>query len=562
MSTPANPSANELIKDKSNFLRGTIVEGLADRITGALSPDDTQLTKFHGFYQQDDRDLRLERQRQKLEPLYSFMLRLRIPGGVATPAQYLKLDQIAQTYANHTLRLTTRQTFQYHGVIKRDLKATMQAINAAALDTLAACGDVNRNVLCGVNPHLSSAHAEVYEWTRRISEHLLPRTRAYHEIWLDGEKVAGGDEEPIYGKHYLPRKFKAALAIPPSNDVDIFSNDLGFIAIIEKGKLLGFNVTVGGGLGMTHGDIKTYPRLADVMGFCTTDQVLQVAEHVVTTQRDHGDRTNRKHARLKYTIDDKGIDWFRGEVESRCGFKLQPARPFSFTDNGDRYGWVEGHDGRKHLTIFVQNGRIKDTPDYRLMTALREIAKVHQGEFWMTPNQNIIIAGITPGTLREIESLARTFRLTDSYNASALRLNSMACVAFPTCGLAMAESERYLPSLIDRLDSVLDAAGLRHDPITIRMTGCPNGCARPYLAEIALVGKSLGKYNLYLGASFNGDRLNKLYKEQVGEAEILEALTPLIHRYAKERNKGEHFGDFVIRVGVIKATREGRDFHA
>jgi sulfite reductase (NADPH) hemoprotein beta-component len=562
MSTPAAPSANENIKDKSNFLRGTIVEGLADRITGSLSPDDTQLTKFHGFYQQDDRDLRLERQRQKLEPLYSFMLRLRIPGGVATPAQYLKLDQIAQTYANHTLRLTTRQTFQYHGVIKRDLKATMQAINAAALDTLAACGDVNRNVLCGVNPHLSAAHGEVYEWTKRISEHLLPRTRAYHEIWLDGEKVAGGDEEPIYGKHYLPRKFKAALAIPPSNDVDIFSNDLGFIAILEKGKLVGFNVTVGGGLGMTHGDLKTYPRLAGVMGFCTPDQVLKVAEHVVTTQRDHGDRTNRKHARLKYTIDDKGIDWFRGEVESRCGFKLQAARPFTFTDNGDRYGWVEGHDGRKHLTLFVQNGRIKDTTEYRLMTALREIAKVHQGEFWMTPNQNITIAGITPGTLREIESLARTFRLTDSYNASALRLNSMACVAFPTCGLAMAESERYLPSLIDKLDLVLDAAGLRHDPITIRMTGCPNGCARPYLAEIAMVGKSLGKYNLYLGASFNGDRLNKLYKEQVDEAEILDALTPLIHRYAKDRNKGEHFGDFVIRTGVIKATREGKDFHA
>ncbi len=394
-----------------------------------------------------------------------------------------------------------------------------------------------------------------------------PRTRAYAEIWLDGEKVSdsldpGEEVEPIYGPVYLPRKFKIGIAVPPSNDVDVFSQDLGLIAIVEDGKLKGFNVSVGGGMGMTHGDTKTYPQVGKVIGFCTPEQLIDVAEKTVTIQRDYGDRAVRKHARFKYTIDDRGLDWFTAELTERLGWALSEAKPFQFDHHGDRYGWVKGSDGKWHFTLFIENGRIKDTDDYPLMTGLREIAKVHDGDFRLTANQNLIIGGISPRKKKKIEGLIEQYLLSDGKLNSALRRNSMACVALPTCGLAMAESERYLPSLIGKLEPVLEEAGLRDEEIVIRMTGCPNGCARPALAELAFIGKAPGKYNLYLGGGFAGQRLNKLYKENIGEDEILDTIRPIINRYAKERLPEEHFGDFTIRAGYVKEVRDGQEFHA
>lgn len=551
--TPAPLAEVEHIKARSRHLRGTLVESLADPLTGAIAPADTQLIKFHGSYQQDDRDIREERRQQKLEPAYSFMIRTRLPGGVCTPKQWLALDALARTHANGTLRLTTRQAFQFHGVLKGDLKPTIAAINATLIDTLAACGDVNRNVMCNPNPVESRAHAVVQEWTQRLSEHLLPRTRAYHEIWLDEEKVAGGEEEPVYGSTYLPRKFKTAVVVPPLNDVDVFSQDLGFIAILEAGEVVGFNVTVGGGMGATHGDNATFPRLADVIGFVPPERLLAVAEQVVKVQRDFGDRTNRKHARLKYTIEDRGIAWFVEELERRLGFKLEPTRPFSFEHNGDRFGWLQGHDGRWSLTLFIESGRIADRGEQRHLTGLREIARRHTGDFRLTPNQNLVIAGIAPEDRAAIESLVQSHGLAGFQRASPLRRNALACVALPTCALAMAEAERYLPDFVSLLETRLTAHGLEKDNLHLRITGCPNGCARPYLAEVALVGKAPGRYNLFLGGDQRGQRLNRLYRENIDEAGILEALEPLFAAYAKDRRPGEGFGDFTVRAGHVVA---------
>jgi sulfite reductase (NADPH) hemoprotein beta-component len=557
-------SRNERIKEASDYLRGTLAEGLREEITGAIIEDDQQLVKFHGMYLQDDRDLRPERTRKKMEKAFAFMLRVRIPGGVLTPKQWLTLDQIARDYANGTMRLTTRQTVQLHGIIKSNLKATLKGIDAALLNSIAACGDVNRNVMCNSNSHQSHAHAAAIELARTISDDLLPRTPAYREIWLDGERIAGGEEEvvePVYGKTYLPRKFKVVVAVPPSNDVDIFAHDLGYIAILDDdGNIDGWNVTVGGGMGMTHGEPDTYPRAADVIGFCTTADAVKIAEAVVTVQRDWGDRKNRKHARLKYTIEDRGLDAFRAEVERRAGVKLAPARPFTFTSTGDQYGWSQGDNGRGHLTLFVQNGRVHDGPGAAQQTALRAIANIHQGDFRITPNQNLIIANVPVEQQNEVELIAREAGLLAPW--SGLRRNSMACVALPTCGLALAESERYLPDLMTALDEKLAAHGLSADDIVIRMTGCPNGCARPYLAEIGLVGKGPGRYNLYLGAAFDGSRLNKLFAEDLDHAGIVAALDPVFAAYASGRQKGERFGDFTIRAGFVAKTSNGADFHA
>jgi sulfite reductase (NADPH) hemoprotein beta-component len=558
-------SKNEALKESSRYLRGTIAEGLTETVTGALSEDDTQLTKFHGFYQQDDRDLRPERRKKKLEKAFSFMIRVRVPGGVATSAQWLEMDRIADTFANGTLKLTTRQAFQFHGVIKTNLKRTIKAINDSLLDTLAACGDVNRNVMCNPNPYQSRAHAVSLKLARDLSAHLSPRTRAYHEIWLDDEKIYDGgeavaEEEPIYGKHYLPRKFKIVVAVPPSNDVDVFAHDLGYIAIVENGEVIGYNLTVGGGMGMTHGELDTFPRTADLMGFCTPDQAVDVAEKVVLVQRDFGNRALRKRARLKYTIEDHGLDWFREEVERRLGYRLQGPRPFVFDGTGDRYGWVEDHEGNWHYTLFVQNGRVRDTPDRPMKTGLRKIAEIHDGDFRLTANQNLIIARVRPEAKAGIERLMHSHGLLNDF--TGLRLNSMACVALPTCGLALAESERYLPDLVTALDDAVEKAGLRDDEIVIRMTGCPNGCARPYLAEIGLVGRGPGVYNLYLGAAFDGSRLNKLFRKDIGQDEIIAVLSPLIHAYAKQRLLGERFGDFTIRQGLVRPTLAGNQFHA
>ena len=559
MSTPETPSptplsAVEIIKRKSRHLRGSLVESLADPVTGAIADDDTQLIKFHGSYQQDDRDVREERRAQKLEPAYSFMIRTRLPGGVCTPQQWLALDAIARTYANGTLRLTTRQAFQVHGVIKRHLKTTIAEMNASLIDTIAACGDVNRNVLANANPVETELHAQVYDWAVKLSEHLLPKTRAYHEIWLDGEKVAGSIEvEPIYGDTYLPRKFKAAIAVPPYNDVDVYAHDLGFIAIIENGVLSGFNVTVGGGMGATHGDAATFPRLADLIGFIAPEQLLHVAETVVKVQRDFGDRTLRKHARLKYTIEDRNIDWFRSELEQRLGFVLAPPRDFEFIHSGDRFGWVQGHDGRWHLTLRIEAGRIADKPGHAWLTGLNAIAQIHQGDFRLTANQNLIIAGIAENERKNIEALLAKHGLEGYREATPLRLNALACVAMPTCALAMAEAERYLDELVTKLEAQLDIHGLREADIRLRITGCPNGCARPYLAEIGLIGKAPGRYNLMLGADARGQRLNQMYRENIDENEILNVLDPLFARYAGERESTERFGDFLLRAGLVAA---------
>ncbi|MGC4379214.1 assimilatory sulfite reductase (NADPH) hemoprotein subunit [Fictibacillus sp. Mic-4] len=559
------PSDVERIKEESNYLRGSLKESMLDRISSGIPDDDNRLMKFHGSYLQDDRDLRNERQKQKLEPAYQFMLRVRLPGGVATPDQWLVMDELAQKYGNGTLKLTTRETFQMHGILKWNMKKTIQEIHAALLDTIAACGDVNRNVMCTSNPYQSEIHAEVYEWAKKLSNDLLPRTRAYHEIWLDEEKVAGTPEveevEPMYGPLYLPRKFKIGIAVPPSNDIDVFSQDLGFIAIVEDGKLLGFNVAIGGGMGMTHGDKATYPQLAKIIGFCTPDKLYEVAEKTITIQRDYGNRSVRKNARFKYTVDRLGLEVVKAELENRLGWRLDEAKPYHFEHNGDRYGWVKGIQGKWHFTLFVEGGRVTDFDDYKLMSGLREIAKIHTGDFRLTANQNLMIANVSSQKKKKIEELIDQYGLTDGKQYTALRRSSIACVALPTCGLAMAEAERYLPSLIDKIEKIVEENGLQNEEITIRMTGCPNGCARHALAEIGFIGKAPGKYNMYLGAAFDGSRLSKMYRENIGEEEILKELRMLLSRYAKEREKGEHFGDFVIRAGIVKATTDGTNFH-
>ncbi|ATH95130.1 assimilatory sulfite reductase (NADPH) hemoprotein subunit [Bacillus glycinifermentans] len=559
------PSDVERIKRESDYLRGTLKESMLEKISAGISDDDNRLMKHHGSYLQDDRDLRNERQKQKLEPAYQFMLRVRMPGGVATPEQWLVMDELARQYGNGTLKLTTRETFQMHGILKWNMKKTIQKINSVLLDTIAACGDVNRNVMCASNPYQSDVHAEVYEWSKKLSDDLLPRTRAYHEIWLDEEKVAGTPEaeevEPMYGPLYLPRKFKIGIAVPPSNDIDVFSQDLGFIAIVEDGKLIGFNVAIGGGMGMTHGDKATYPQLAKVIGFCKPEQIYDVAEKTITIQRDYGNRSVRKNARFKYTVDRLGLETVKNELESRLGWSLAEAKPFQFDHNGDRFGWVKGVKGKWHLTLFIEGGRVTDYDDYKLMTGLREIAKVHTGEFRLTANQNLIIANVSSQKKKKISELIEQYGLTDGKHYTALRRNSIACVALPTCGLAMAESERYLPVLIDKIDEIIEENGLRNEEITIRMTGCPNGCARHALGEIGFVGKAPGKYNMYLGAAFDGSRLSKMYRENISEEEILNELRTILPRYAKEREEGERFGDFVIRAGIIKETTDGTNFH-
>jgi sulfite reductase (NADPH) hemoprotein beta-component len=564
------PLTNEDIKIASNYLRGTIVEGLNDTSTGAISASDQQLTKFHGTYMQDDRDLRDERKAQGLEPAYSFMIRCRLPSGVATPKQWIQMDEISTKLGNETMKLTTRQTFQFHGVVKGKLKPAMQAINKALMTTIAACGDVNRNVMCSSLPTQSEYHKEVHAISKKISDHLLPSTTAYHEIWLtddetnEKKQVAGNavvDHEPLYGPTYLPRKFKITIAIPPHNDTDVYAHDIGLIAIKGKdGHLEGFNVLVGGGMGVTHNNKKTYPRTGSMFGYVPADVIHIVCEKIMLVQRDHGDRKNRKHARLKYTVDDMGVDVFRGKVEELWGDHFADPKPFKFDSNIDTFGWQKDEHGLNHFTFFIENGRIEDTPDFPMKTGLVEVAKVHKGEFRLTGNQHLILSGVPDSDLQEMKDLLKKYKL-DNTNFSGLRLSSSACVAFPTCGLAMAESERYLPELISKLESTIEEAGLRQDSIVMRMTGCPNGCARPWLAEVAFVGKAYGAYNMYLGGGYHGNRLNKLYRSSIKEDEILEIMRPLIKQYAKERINGEKFGDFVIRAGYIKPTTEGKYFH-
>ncbi len=559
---------NERLKSESNFLRGTIAQDLKDRITGGFTPDNFQLIRTHGMYQQDDRDIRAERQKQKLEPLHNVMLRARLPGGIITPTQWLAIDKFSDEKTSYgSIRLTTRQTFQYHGVLKPDIKLMHQTLDSVGIDSIATAGDVNRNVLCTPNPVESEVHQEAYEWAKKISEHLLPKTRAYAEIWLDEEKVETTEhDEPILGSAYLPRKFKTTVVVPPQNDIDVHANDLNFVAISENGKLIGFNVLVGGGLAMTHGDKATYPRKADDFGFISAEHTLAVAEAVVTTQRDWGNRVNRKNAKTKYTLDRVGIDVFKAEVEKRAGVSFGDSRPYQFTDRGDRIGWVKGIDNKHHLTVFIENGRILDFSNDNgsnksLKTGMKKIAEIHQGDFRLTANQNLIIAGVAEQDKAEIEKIARESGLIDD-SVSNQRKSSMACVAFPTCPLAMAEAERYLPGLVTDVEVILAKNGLVNESIILRVTGCPNGCGRAMLAEIGLVGKGPGKYNMYLGSNLGGTRIPKLYKENLGEQDILSEIDSLSARWAAERNENEAFGDFVIRVGIVSEVKISvRDFH-
>lgn len=551
----------EKIKYESNYLRGTLAESLADPITGAITSDDTQVSKFHGIYQQSDRDIEKERKHQKLEPAYSFLIRVRMPGGIVTPEQWLKMDALSEEYANGTLKLTTRQTFQLHGVLKRSLKPTIQKMNESLLDSIAACGDVNRNVMSHANPAESPVHPKVIELAKNISLHLMPKTSAYHEIWLDKKLVANSKDEvePLYGNRYLPRKFKIGIVIPPQNDCDVFSQDLGLIAIVENETIIGYNVVVGGGLGSTFGMEGSYPRIGNVIGFVKPDKVLDVVKKIVTVQRDNGDRKNRKQARLKYTIDRLGLDWFVAEVETRLGYKLGKAKPYKLTRNGDNYGWRMGIDNKWHLTYFVEGGRVKNNGGQNLKDALREIAKISDGNFILTGNQNLIISGVSDGVKSKIVAILKKFKVSPN-GISGLRKNSIACVALPTCPLAFAEAERYLPTLVTKIDSILEKHGLFKKEISIRMTGCPNGCGRPYLAEIGLIGKSPGYYNLYLGGNSEGSRLNNLYLETIPEEKIIAELESIIGAFAKSRKTGEQFGDFVIRKKYVEAIEEGKDF--
>ncbi|MCD1126601.1 assimilatory sulfite reductase (NADPH) hemoprotein subunit [Jinshanibacter sp. LJY008] len=555
-------SDNERLKRESHFLRGTIADDLKDGLTGGFRGDNFQLIRFHGMYQQDDRDLRAERAEQKLEPLLNVMLRCRLPGGIITPQQWLGIDRFAAEDTLYgSIRLTTRQTFQFHGVLKNDIKPMHQLLHRLGMDSIATAGDVNRNVLCTSNPVESELHQQAYEWAKKISEHLLPKTRAYAEIWLDGEKLETTDVEPILGATYLPRKFKTSVVIPPDNDVDLHANDLNFVAIGEHGQLVGFNVLVGGGLAMTHGDKLTYPRKASEFGYISLEHTLAVAEAVVTTQRDWGNRSERKNAKTKYTLERVGVDAFKQEVEKRAGVTFAPVVPYHFTRRGDRIGWVEGVDKQWHLTLFIENGRLLDYPGKPLKTGMAEIAKIHKGDFRLTANQNLIVAGVAAKDKAQIEKLARQHGLIND-GVSEQRKNSMACVSFPTCPLAMAEAERFLPDFITQVEQVMEKHQLADEHIILRVTGCPNGCGRAMLAEVGLVGKAPDRYNLHIGGNREGTRIPRMYRENITSAQILSELDDLVGRWASDRQEQEGFGDYVIRAGIIKPVVDSaRDFY-
>ena len=550
----------ERLKKQSNYLRGTIREDLEEGLTGGFTGDNFLLIRFHGMYQQDDRDIRAERAEQKLEPRHAMMLRCRLPGGIITPTQWLAIDKFASEKTLYgSIRLTNRQTFQFHGILKKNVKPTHQMLHEVGLDALATANDVNRNVLCTSNPVESELHQEAYEWAKKLSEHLLPRTRAYAEIWWDQEKVATTDEEPILGETYLPRKFKTTVVIPPHNDVDLHANDLNFIAVAEKGKLVGFNLLVGGGLSIEHGNKATYARTASEFGYFPLEKILDVAEAVVTTQRDWGNRTDRKNAKTKYTLERVGVDTFKAEVEKRAGVTFEPIRPYEFTTRGDRIGWIKGIDNKWHLTLFIENGRLLDYPDRPLKSGVAEIAKIHQGDFRLTANQNLIVAGVPESEKAKIEAIARAHGLME--NVSAQRESSMACVAFPTCPLAMAEAERFLPAFVTKVEAIMHGHGVGDEHIVLRVTGCPNGCGRAMLAELGLVGKAPGRYNLHIGGNRIGTRIPRMYRENINENEILATIDELVGRWAKERHAAEGFGDFVIRAGIVAPVLDpARDF--
>ncbi len=551
MITSAAPqrSHNERLKEASPTLAGTIAATLADPALDRFSDDDNQFLKFHGIYQQDDRD------RRKTGKFYSLMVRGRIPGGILTPASYLVYDDLATRHGNNTLRITSRQSFQFHGVVKSHLGPLMKSLHQALLTTIAACGDVARNVMAPPTPITNGLGAQLLADAQRVSDALAPNTPAYHSIWVEGVQLDLEAPEnkhfadPLYGQTYLPRKFKVAFALPPLNDVDLFTNCLGFIAIAgDAGQLLGYNLTAGGGMGRSHGNDQTFPRLADVIGFLTPDRVVETAKAALTVHRDFGDRSDRKHARLKYLLAEKGVAWFRAELEQRLEFKLEEPKPFKFERQGDLFGWHRQQDGRLFLGLFVETGRIKDQDGYRLKTALRQVVEKFQPEVRLTPSQNLLLANLGPEHQAEITALLAEHGVAVAQQATVLRRASMACVALPTCGLALAEAERFLPGLLERISGLLAEAGLQDEEIIIRMTGCPNGCVRPYTAEIAFVGKSPGRYQLYFGGNEGNTRLSRLWQDVVKDAEILDTLRPVLTRFVIERIGRERFGDWCERA--------------
>ena len=554
MSEEKKLSVIEKIKTESHALRGSIEQSLQDEITGAVRESDHALIKFHGMYEQDDRDLREERAVKKLDKLFSFMIRLRIPGGLMTPQQWVAAHHIAGKYSTAVIKITTRQTIQLHGILKHDIKPTLQNFDKVKLDSIAACGDVNRNVVCSSNPKESPLHQQVHAYADKISKFLLPKTRAYYEIWLDEEKIEEYNEtDPLYQERYLPRKFKIGIGIPPNNDVDVLANDLGLIAIIEDGELKGFNIAVGGGLSTTHGNLQTYPRLATVIGFTAGEEkTLKAIYEVITIQRDFGNRSDRKLARLKYTLDNMGVEEFKKELEKRCGFALEETRPYTFKSRKDLYGWMQDEEGNWHYTLFIENGRVLDDENVALKTALLEIAETSKANFRFTSNQNLIVSDIADADKKAIETILNKYHIIiQTEQASAFRKNAIACVALPTCPLALAEGQRYFPHLISKIEPLLAKYGLSDDEIIARMTGCPNGCARPYAAEIGFVGTAAGHYNLHIGGDREGTRLNIKYKDNLNETELLNELDSLLGTYKIKKHRAENFGDFVMREKLV-----------
>jgi sulfite reductase (NADPH) hemoprotein beta-component len=545
---PQKLTRNEGLKEGNRLLSGTIAKTLADSAAERFSEDDYEFLKFHGVYQQDDRDKR------KVAKHYMMMVRTKFPGGVLSADQYIACDRLATEYGNNTLRITTRQDFQFHGILKSNLRQTIYRLNEALVSTIAACGDVERNVMAPPTPATSPLVDEVLAEARKLSDKLAPKTSAYHAIWIEGRELDFSQEEqadfvdPLYGKRYLPRKFKTAFVIPPLNDIDVFTNDLGFVAIAESGHLVGYNVLAGGGLGMSHGNAQTFPRLADVIGFISPEHLEAVAKAVITIHRDFGDRTNRKHARIKYVLEEKGVDWFRAELEQRADVKLQPARPFEFTRQGDLLGWHQQTNGKYFLGLFVENGRVRDEVNYRLKTGLRQVVERFRPDVRLTASQNLLLVNILADKRTELENLLTEHGVSTANPFSRTRVASMACPALPTCGLALAESERAMPAFLTRVEELLAELGLADHELIMRMTGCPNGCARPYMAEIALVGKAPNKYQLYVGGNEASTRLNRLYKDSVKGEELIPEIRTLLVQFRDQRLKDERFGDFCARV--------------
>jgi sulfite reductase (ferredoxin) len=550
MKAKGAPSKVEAVKRASDGLRGQLAAGLADAAP-AFDDDGYSLLKFHGIYQGYDRDTATARKQQGLEKEHQFMVRVRIPGGRLSARQYLALDDLADRYGNGTLRITTRQSIQFHGVLKRELKETVAAVNHALLTTLAACGDVVRTVTTVAAPIRDAAHRRLQEDARRLSTHLLPRSGAYHEIWLDGERVAGFDEETLYGAAYLPRKFKIGLALPEDNSVDVLTNDLALIALYEGGALAGYNIALGGGLGMTHNNPRTYPRLASLVAFVEPDDLLEAAAAVVKLHRDHGDRSDRRHARLKYLIAERGEAWAKTELERYLGKALAPPRPMPPFQVKDHLGWHEQGDGKLYLGLPVASGRIEDVPGgAQLRTALRVICASLAPEAILTPQQDIIFGDIDPEHRFAIDAILAALDVPRAEDLKPVERWALACPALPTCGLALTEAERVRAPLLAAIRAELARYALEDERLSIRITGCPNGCARPYAGDIGIVGRMPGFYALYVGGDFAGTRLNFPLLDRVPEAEVAARLGLLFGRFATERLARESFGDFCHRIGA------------